>query len=142
MRTFYLILILISSNSFGQDCTLYSVRMTFKGEILSKSYINSKIKVPRLEFIRGKNNDAFKDVNEDYTILNNSFEITSEDYSYDLYNFQYSRDYLPLIITVMDSKGTLKVIETKIQKDKFDFKFHRKGKEVHFTFNLGEIIIE
>ena len=116
--------------------------MTFKGEILSNSYINSKIKVPRLEFIRGKNNDAFKDVNEDYTILNNSFEITSEDYSYDLYNFQYSRDYLPLIITVMDSKGKLKVIETKIQKDKFDFKFHREGKEVRLTFNLGEIIIE
>ena len=42
----------------------------------------------------------------------------------------------------MDSKGKLKVIETKIQKDKFDFKFHREGKEVRLTFNLGEIIIE
>lgn len=102
MRILCLILILISSSSFAQNCTLYDVKMIFKGAVLSKSSINGKIKVPRLDFIRGISNDAFKDVNEDHSILNNSFEITIEDHSYDLYHLQYSRNLLPLRITVID----------------------------------------
>ena len=144
MKNIGLILLLTFSSyySFSQDCRLYYVEIIYKGTIQSDLIKKVEIKVPQFDFIQGYNNKYFEKGNIPHPLSNNDFEIIIKDNRYDFHQFNYSRNFLPIIITFIDLDGKKKTQEMKIPREKIDFEFSREGMDVRIIFNLGKIKIE
>lgn len=149
MKIIFLISMLLSTTLLAQDCTFYHVEMIFKGEIVTDSSVKIQMKFPNLDFIqytRDFGEQPFQNDNprikEQHELSSQVFEVTVKDYGYDLSYFDYSRDYLPLMITQTDASGKSVTTEINLQKEDFNFEFYREEINVQLIFDLGEIVLE
>ena len=126
--------------SFGQDCTLYRVKLRYTGTIAAGLLTPYKITVPTIAYLKGYDrkklmiSQDIKSGSED-----TKFDITVEGHDYDFYTFKYKKENLPLLITLTDLKGKAKKEKIVIQSEDLNYEFSRDGINVKIVFNFGLI---
>lgn len=139
MKTAFLFLAMFPFSLFAQDCTLYHVKVTFKGAAKLDSLVEGKIKFPQIAHIKDYKSEVFDEkTTKDEFNLSENFRVSFESLEYDFYLFEFTNSFLPLKITTTDVMGKVKSKVIKIPRNRIDFKFYRERDSVELIFNLGE----